>query len=211
MSFVRPRGTPAGLAQQDGKRQKKEEKVPYMSSHFTRAVLLAMDESFWHIRWEQLPWTMATILRWTPDATDQCLPITEMLLTDVVKKFGCSPLWVSCWACFASRLSVDELGLAMRSTDRDLQKAATTWVRKNNSACSLEEDPDQFSPVVRDLLEQLRMLAQQQEDAKTTKANAKRGKRQKIENTQRLVGVSVAHARHGASHVIVSGKTKTRF
>jgi hypothetical protein len=31
MYFVRPRGTPAGLAQQDGKRQKKEEKVPYMS------------------------------------------------------------------------------------------------------------------------------------------------------------------------------------
>ena len=140
-----------------------------------------MDESFWHIRWEQLPWTMATILRWTPDATDQCLPITEMPLADVVKKFGCSPLWVSCWACFASRLSVDELGLAMRSTDRDLQKAATTWVRKNNSASSLEEDPDQFSLVVRDLLKQLRMLAQQQEDAKTTKANAKRGKRQTIE------------------------------
>jgi hypothetical protein len=43
----------------------------------------------------------------------------------------------------------------------------------------LEEEPDQFSPVVRDLLQQLSMLAQQQEDAKTT--NAEHGKRQKIQ------------------------------
>ena len=133
-----------------------------MAAHFTRAVLLAMDESFWHIRWEDLPWTLSTLLRWTPDATDQCVPIAEMHLADVVHRFGCSPLWVSCWACFASGLSEHELDLAMQTKDRDLQKVAMAWVRTNNNSGSLEKNPDQFSPVVRDLLTQLAELAANQ-------------------------------------------------
>ena len=71
-------------------------------------------------------------------------------------------LWVSCWACFASGLSEDELDLAMRTKDRDLQKVAMAWVRNNNNSGSLEKNPDQFSPVVRDLLTQLAELAANQ-------------------------------------------------
>ena len=109
-------GTPQPT--QDGKRRKKDEKPSYMASHFTRAVLLAMDESFWHIRWEELPWTISKVLRWSPDATEQCAPIVDLPLVDMVRRFGASPLWVSRWARFASGLSEDELDLALQTKDR---------------------------------------------------------------------------------------------
>ena len=160
MSLVRARVADgvADVSVPEGKRRKKKEEKPsYMASHFTRAVLLAMDESFWHIPWEEVPWTMSKVLRWTPDATDQCVPIAEMSLKEVVHRFGASPLWVSCWACFASGLSQDEVDVAMRTKDRDLQKVAT---RLGRSPGTLEECPDQFSPVVRDLLAQLAVLAE---------------------------------------------------
>ena len=161
MSLVRARVADgvADVSVPEGKRRKKKEEKPsYMASHFTRAVLLAMDESFWHIPWEEVPWTMSKVLRWTPDATDQCVPIAEMSLKEVVHRFGASPLWVSCWACFASGLSQDEVDVAMRTKDRDLQKVAT---RLGRSPGTLEEHPDQFSPVVRDLLAQLAVLAEE--------------------------------------------------
>ena len=131
-----------------------------MAAHFTRAVLLAMDELYWHIQWDQLSWPMSTILRWSPDATDQCSDIAEMSLEDVSRRFGTSPLWVSCWACFASGLSKDELDFAMGVKDRDLQRVALAWGRHKGA---VETDPDQFSLVVRDLLAQLRLLAEQQQ------------------------------------------------
>ena len=89
-----------------------------MASHFTRAVLLAMDESFCHIRWEEFSWTISKVLRWSPDATEQCAPIVDLPLLDMVRRFGASPLWVSCWARFASGLSEDELDLALQTKDR---------------------------------------------------------------------------------------------
>ena len=81
------------------------------------------------------------------------------VIEEVVHRFGSSPLWVSCWACFASGLSQDEVDMAMRTKDRDLQKVAT---RLGRSPGTLAECPDQFSLVVRDLLAQLAVLAEPQ-------------------------------------------------
>ena len=50
-------------------------------------------------------------------------------------------------------------GRGLRTKDRDLQKVAT---RLGRSPGTLEECPDQFSPVVRDLLAQLAVLAEPQ-------------------------------------------------
>ena len=91
---------------------------------------------------------------------------------DVIERGGPQvwqqPLLVSCWACFASGLSQDEVDMAMRTKDRDLQKVAT---RLGRSPGTLEECPDQFPLVVRDLLAQVKRLKQLAEQTGTPRSS----------------------------------------
>ena len=131
-----------------------------------------MDELHWRVDWKAMPWKMCTIMRWAPDATEQCAPIVGTSVANAVEVFGGSPLWVSCWACFASGLEQDDMALAMQATDRQVQRALASLLRGMRSVA---EDPDQFSPVVHDVIAVLKKDAQKQQGgdgAQNDNANA---------------------------------------
>ena len=44
---------------------------------------------------------VAQVLQFTPDERKHAEPITSMSGPEVIRKFGMSALWVSCWACIA--------------------------------------------------------------------------------------------------------------
>ena len=45
------------------------------------------------------------ILQWTPDKSLYCKSLEERTGRDIRTRFGMSPLWVACFACFANELS----------------------------------------------------------------------------------------------------------
>ena len=70
-------------------------------------------------------------------------------MAEVVQRFSCSPLTVSCSACFASGLSDNQLKAALEVGDRTLL-IHTSKLKNKGFRGSLSVSPDQFSPVVRD-------------------------------------------------------------
>jgi hypothetical protein len=142
----------------DGTATKRAKLTPpppgYLCQHFTRAVLLAMDALFWHTPWHVVPWTMGQLAKWCPDETGQCVCIAEMPLSEAVDRFSCSPLMVSCWACFGSGLDEDEVQKVMQASDREVNIHLLRLSRRCRPE-DLEGNPDQFSPVIRDILHEL--------------------------------------------------------
>jgi hypothetical protein len=132
----------------------------YLAKHFTRAVLLALDELHWGVPWAEVPWTVGDLDRWCPDETGQMRMVHSMPLARAAEVFSlAAPLWVSCWACFAGGLSPGDLQRALSASDRAVVVAFASLARLPRS---LDEDPDQFSPVVADVLDKLKKTAKPQ-------------------------------------------------
>jgi hypothetical protein len=126
----------------------------YLPKHFTRALLLAMDDLFWHVSWDKIPWTMSTVLKWSPDEQNNCEPIQDMMVSEVAKRFASSPFWVSCWACFGGDLPPEELELIMAANDRNLLHVAHNWWQEMQPL-SAELVSDQLSPAIQTFIEAL--------------------------------------------------------
>ncbi len=126
----------------------------YLAKSFSRTILGSMERKGGPT-WDVAPLSampFSTVLRWSPDETEQCLSLRELLAVDVLRKFGLSPLWwVRCWACFGCGLDEADLAALLRTPDRDLFWVVSQWER------NMVEAPvgvvDQFSPTVVDFLE----------------------------------------------------------
>jgi len=147
------RESSAGAQKRSKKTAEGMQQTGYLCQHFTRSVLMAMDAHHWHVQWHTLQWTMSKIARWCPDEKNQCGSIAEMPLQEAQERFACSPFMVSCWACFGSGLSQDELQTVLTATDRAVYMQVHRLTRRCHQ--SLEENWDQFSPVIQDIIKGL--------------------------------------------------------
>ena len=128
------------------------QKDNYLIKHFTRSVLLAWDDLVWHIDWASSPFDsmkMKQVLRWTPDENHECDPVANLTCKEVHRAFGLSPLWVSCWACFAGFLTASDEEALMRTPERQFLRPVESFEKALHNEFSME---DTFTPTMRDFL-----------------------------------------------------------
>ena len=107
---------------------------------FVRAMLLAAGEGPCAPCWRSI--RMSQVLEWTPDENNHCDAIQGMLCEDVLRVFGMSPLWVSCWACYSSQCTPDDIHLIRGTAEAEFQDIADEW----RSVADDGED-DKFPPM----------------------------------------------------------------
>ena len=133
-------------------RQITPQKDNYLIKHFTRSVLLAWDDLVWHIDWASPPFDsmkMKQVLRWTPDENHECDPVANLTCKEVHRAFGLSPLWVSCWACFAGFLTASDEEALLRTPERQFLRPVESFEKALHNEFSME---DTFTPTMRDFL-----------------------------------------------------------
>ena len=70
---------------------------------------------------------------WCPDEGRHIEPLHKMQADEAVSRFGMSPLWISCWACFGNGLKAEEMHVLRHADPRDVQELLDIWMAEQRA------------------------------------------------------------------------------
>ena len=130
----------------------------YQAKHFCRNIALCTEKAA-SPDWKLIPFSIVA-KSWTPDQRQHCRPLEDMSSVDVVRRFGMSPWWVSCWLCFFGNVTEETYERLVHADARPmLRKMADDWHTKRHEAGPGSLSQDIWPPSPMDIMKELKRSA----------------------------------------------------